>query len=242
MRRESPTACQMSPRLAPPTTECAVGLLGAELPRLPACQGPKAAARRPAGPSLTGRQARKKRLFKRSTARFSEPPILRRPRQTLVLMSAPSAVSLAPLTLRSAAPAARLEGRGAAALRPRRCGDCACPRARLSEGLPLQTSRRDRHGRNREAPEPARFRPRQAVDRRFRLAGDPAHRPAGARGGGLLRDRAVPERGSRLRGAEPQGGDPLRRPGLGARRGQPARAAGDLRCRTCRCSASATAR
>ncbi len=34
----------------------------AELPRLPACQGPKTASRRPGGPSLTGRQARKKRL------------------------------------------------------------------------------------------------------------------------------------------------------------------------------------
>ena len=42
--------------------------------------------------------------------------------------------------------------------------------------------------------------------------------------------------------AEAEGGDPLRRPGLGARRGQPARAAGDLRRPACRCSASATAR
>ena len=78
--------------------------------------------------------------------------------------------------------------------------------------------------------------------RRFRLPGHPADRPPGARGGGLLGDRAVPVRG---RGAsartQAEGRDPVRRAGIGRGRGVAARPAGDLRAPACRCSASATA-
>ena len=49
------------------------------------------------------------------------------------------------------------------------------------------------------------------------------------------------EGGSGLRRTQTQGGDPLRRPMLRARRRLAARAANDLRCRACRSSASATA-
>ena len=83
--------------------------------------------------------------------------------------------------------------------------------------------------------------PRQASHRRFRLAGHAAHRAAGARGGRLFRDRAVPESRRSLQGDEAEGRDPLRRPGLRARKGRAARAAGDLSRPACRCSASATA-
>ena len=72
---------------------------------------------------------------------------------------------------------------------------------------------------------------RQGADRRFRLAGDPADRPPGARGGRLLRDRALPQGRGGLRGADAQGRDPVGRPGLGPGCGQPAGPAGDLRRR-----------
>ena len=51
---------------------------------------------------------------------------------------------------------------------------------------------------------PAR-RARPDSHRRFRLPGHPANRAAGAREGGLLRDRAVPEGGRGLRGDEAEG-------------------------------------
>ena len=72
---------------------------------------------------------------------------------------------------------------------------------------------------------------RQDSDRRFRHPGDAADRAPRARGGRLLRDRAVPEGGRGLHGDEAEGRDPLRRAGIGARRGRAARAAGDLRRR-----------
>ena len=74
----------------------------------------------------------------------------------------------------------------------------------------------------------SRLRPRQAADRRLRQPVHAADRAPRARGGRLLRNRAVPERRARLCGNEAQGGDPLRRPRLRARRRQSARAAGDL--------------
>ena len=64
---------------------------------------------------------------------------------------------------------------------------------------------------DRRLPSRNRRPPRQDADRRFRLAGDAAHRAARARGGRLLRDRAVSERGEGLRGDQAQGGDPVRR-------------------------------
>ena len=70
--------------------------------------------------------------------------------------------------------------------------------------------------------------PRQDSHRRFRLAGDPAHRPARARGEGLLRDRAVPEGGSGVPRDETERRHSLRRAGVRARQGGAARADGDL--------------
>ena len=67
--------------------------------------------------------------------------------------------------------------------------------------------------------------PRQDSDRRFRLAGDAADRAARARGGGLFRDRAVPEGAGGVRRHAPEGGDSLGRPGLGARARRAAAAA-----------------
>ena len=78
------------------------------------------------------------------------------------------------------------------------------------------------HGGHASRPRP---------DRRFRQPGDPADRPAGARGRRLLRDPSVLEGRRGLRAAAAQGGDPLRRPGLGPRGRQPARARVDLRGR-----------
>ena len=73
--------------------------------------------------------------------------------------------------------------------------------------------------------------PRQDPHRRFRLPGDPAHRAARARGGRLLRDRAVPEgRRGHSGTMKPKARDPVGRAGIGHGR-QPARAAGDLRDR-----------
>ena len=81
-------------------------------------------------------------------------------------------------------------------------------------------------------PLPARNDARQDSHRRFRLAGHPAHRPARARGGGLLRDRAVPEGRRSLRRDEAARRDPLGRTRHRCTEaGSPARAAGDLRCR-----------
>ncbi len=84
---------------------------------------------------------------------------------------------------------------------------------RLTPPAPAATPRADeaKSGRIRSAIA------RQDPDRRFRLAGDAAHRAPRARGEGLLRDRAVPEGGGGLRGDAAQGRDPVRRPGLGAR-------------------------
>ncbi len=72
---------------------------------------------------------------------------------------------------------------------------------------------------------------RQNPHRRFRFPGHPAHRPPGARGEGLFRDRPLPEGGGSLPRDEAEGGDPLRRARLGARQGRAARAQGDLRGR-----------
>ncbi len=55
-------------------------------------------------------------------------------------------------------------------------------------------------------------------DRRFRLSGDAADCAARPRGGRLFRNRAVQQGGGRLRRNEAEGRDPVRRPGLGARR------------------------
>ena len=90
---------------------------------------------------------------------------------------------------------------------------------------------------------PSRHRrsPRQGADRRFRLAGDAAHRAARARGRRLLRNRAVPERRARFRRDSPQGGHSLGRPVLGhGRRARPARRR-RFSTPACRCSASAMA-
>ena len=74
--------------------------------------------------------------------------------------------------------------------------------------------------------------PRHRPHRRFRQPGHPAHRAARARGRRLLRDRALQQCAeAALRRAQAQGHHPLRRPGLGAPRRQPARAAGRLRAR-----------
>ena len=77
--------------------------------------------------------------------------------------------------------------------------------------------------------------------RRLRQPGDPADRAAGARGRGLLRDRAVQPRRRGVRAAAAQGHHPLRRAVVGDVGRQPARAAAFLRQPACRCSPSATA-
>ena len=122
-------------------------------------------------------------------------------------------------------------------------GDCNSRRARLS-GRPLHNaSRWESHGRSCEAREPARVRPRQATDRRFRLAGHPIDRPAGARGEeSVARSRRSRARKHAFDRAEAQGGDPVGRPGLGARRGLRRAPRRRSLLPACRCSASATAR
>ena len=78
--------------------------------------------------------------------------------------------------------------------------------------------------------------------RRLRRPVRPADRPPGARGAGLLRDRArrhVPV--AEIARAQARRGDPLRRPVQRVRRRRAAHRPGAVRRRACRCSASATA-
>ncbi len=77
---------------------------------------------------------------------------------------------------------------------------------------------------------------------RFWQPGDAAHRAARARGGRLLRDRALRQGIGGVRCDASARRHPLRRPRLRAGGRQPARAAGGLRGREFRCSASATGR
>ena len=74
-------------------------------------------------------------------------------------------------------------------------------------------------------------RPRPRPRRRLRRPVRPADRPPGARGAGLLRDRAAHDAGRRDAGPQAEGDHPLRRPVVGLRRGCARHRPGDLHAR-----------